>query len=60
MRVGFIGLGQMGLPMAQNILKAGFPLWVYNRTKDKAAPLLEKGANGRLLLLSWRLMRYCC
>jgi 3-hydroxyisobutyrate dehydrogenase-like beta-hydroxyacid dehydrogenase len=42
-RVGFVGLGHMGLPMALNILKAGFPLWVYNRTKDKAAPLLEKG-----------------
>jgi 3-hydroxyisobutyrate dehydrogenase-like beta-hydroxyacid dehydrogenase len=42
-RVGFIGLGTMGTPMAQNILKKGFPLWVYNRTKDKAAPLLEKG-----------------
>lgn len=42
-RVGFIGLGHMGLPMAQNILKAGFPLWAYNRTKEKAAPLLEQG-----------------
>ena len=42
-RVGFIGLGQMGLGMAANILKAGFPLWVYNRTKEKAAPLLEQG-----------------
>ncbi len=42
-RVGFIGLGHMGFPMAMNILKAGFPLWVFNRTKDKAAPLLEQG-----------------
>src|SRR5277367_33528 len=41
--VGFIGLGHMGLPMAENVLKAGFPLWVYNRTKEKAAPLLDKG-----------------
>jgi 3-hydroxyisobutyrate dehydrogenase len=32
-KVGFIGLGHMGLPMAENVLKAGFPLWVYNRTK---------------------------
>lgn len=44
LKVGFIGLGSMGLPMAQNILKAGFPLWVYNRTQGKAAPLLDKGA----------------
>jgi 3-hydroxyisobutyrate dehydrogenase-like beta-hydroxyacid dehydrogenase len=43
-RVGFIGLGNMGLFMAQNILKAGFPLWAYNRTKEKAAPLLQQGA----------------
>ena len=42
-QVGFIGLGSMGLPMAQNILKAGFPVWTYNRTKEKAAPLLEQG-----------------
>ncbi len=42
-RVGFIGLGNMGLPMAKNILKAGFPLSAYNRTKEKAAPLLERG-----------------
>ncbi len=40
--VGFIGLGHMGFPMAQNILKAGFPLCVYNRTKEKATPLLEQ------------------
>lgn len=43
-RVGFIGLGHMGLPMAQNILKKGFPLCVYNRTKEKAASLLDQGA----------------
>lgn len=43
-KVGFIGLGNMGLSMAANVLKAGFPLWIYNRTMDKAAPLLEKGA----------------
>lgn len=43
-KVGFIGLGNMGLPMAQNILKAGFNLSIYNRTKEKAASLLEKGA----------------
>lgn len=43
LRVGFIGLGNMGLPMAQNILKAGFPLFVYNRTKEKASALLAQG-----------------
>lgn len=33
--VGFIGLGIMGLPMAKNILAAGFPVVAYNRTADK-------------------------
>ena len=42
--IGWIGLGTMGMPMAENALKAGFSLKVYNRTKDKAAPLLDKGA----------------
>jgi len=42
-QVGFIGLGAMGLGMAQNILKAGFPLCVYNRTREKAAPILQQG-----------------
>nr|WP_291765219.1 NAD(P)-dependent oxidoreductase [Caldivirga sp. UBA161] len=37
-RVGFIGLGTMGAPMAMNIHKAGFPLIVYNRTRSKAEP----------------------
>src|SRR5216684_29735 len=42
--VGFIGLGGMGLAMATNLLKAGFGLRVYNRTSEKARPLLEQGA----------------
>ena len=36
-RIGFIGLGSMGLPMAKNLEKAGFALSVYNRTAAKAA-----------------------
>jgi len=42
--IGFIGLGGMGLAMATNVLKAGFGLRVYNRTAEKARPLLEQGA----------------
>ncbi len=42
--VGFIGLGGMGLAMATNLLKAGFDLRVYNRTAERARPLLERGA----------------
>lgn len=42
--VGFIGLGGMGSAMAANILKAGFGLRVYNRTAEKAEPLVGRGA----------------
>lgn len=43
-QVGFIGLGIMGQGMARNILKAGFPLTVWNRTASKAEALVESGA----------------
>lgn len=43
-RVGFIGLGLMGAPMAANIARAGYPLTVYNRSADKARGLGELGA----------------
>ena len=42
--VGFIGLGIMGQPMARNLLKAGFGLVVYTRTRRKADELLAEGA----------------
>ena len=42
--LGFIGLGNMGAPIAANLLKAGFGLRVYNRTALRAAPLTAKGA----------------
>jgi len=42
--VALLGLGVMGSGMAQNLLKAGFSLTVYNRTRAKAEPLAAKGA----------------
>ncbi len=42
--VAFIGTGLMGLPMAQNIMRAGYPLVVHTRTQAKARPLLDTGA----------------
>ncbi|WP_025731532.1 NAD(P)-dependent oxidoreductase [Heyndrickxia ginsengihumi] len=42
--IGFIGLGVMGRNMAFNLLKSGYSLNVYNRSKDKANLLLEQGA----------------
>ncbi|MCM3729012.1 NAD(P)-dependent oxidoreductase [Neobacillus cucumis] len=44
MKIGFIGLGTMGLPMAKNLLKNGYELTVYNRTKEKMDLLKEEGA----------------
>ncbi|MBI4597456.1 MAG: NAD(P)-dependent oxidoreductase [Candidatus Omnitrophica bacterium] len=43
-RMGFLGLGTMGTPMAANLLKAGFPLTVWNRTAAKMESLLKLGA----------------
>lgn len=43
-RIGFAGLGLMGLPMAQNLLAAGADVTVFNRTRAKAAPLEAAGA----------------
>jgi 3-hydroxyisobutyrate dehydrogenase len=44
MRVGFIGLGNMGAPLAGFVLGAGFPLVVHDLRKDAAAPVLARGA----------------
>ncbi|MFF9488926.1 NAD(P)-dependent oxidoreductase [Streptomyces sp. NPDC014676] len=44
MRVGFIGLGVMGRPMALNLARAGTPLVVWNRTAARCAPLRDAGA----------------
>jgi 3-hydroxyisobutyrate dehydrogenase-like beta-hydroxyacid dehydrogenase len=42
--IGFIGLGMMGKPMAENLLDAGYRLRVFNRSSDKAASLAQRGA----------------
>lgn len=43
-RIGFIGIGLMGQHMARNIMAAGYPLTVWNRTAERAKPLLDDGA----------------
>ncbi len=43
-RIGFAGLGLMGGRMARNVLKKGFPTTVWNRTPERAAPLVAEGA----------------
>jgi len=43
-KIGFVGMGIMGQPMAANIRNAGYEIMVYNRTKEKTVPLAEAGA----------------
>lgn len=44
MRIGMIGTGLMGFPMAMRLLETGYPVIVYNRTTSKVEPLREAGA----------------
>lgn len=43
-KIGFIGIGVMGNSMVKNLLKAGFPVQIYTRTKEKAAEAIAAGA----------------
>jgi 3-hydroxyisobutyrate dehydrogenase-like beta-hydroxyacid dehydrogenase len=42
--IGFLGLGKLGLPMAANLVDAGYAVTVHNRTASKADPLIARGA----------------
>ena len=42
-RIGWIGVGRMGTPMAERLLKAGHDVTIWNRTRAKAEPLVAKG-----------------
>ena len=42
-KVGWIGAGRMGAPMAERLLKAGYDVSIWNRTRAKAEPLAAKG-----------------
>ena len=44
MNIGFIGLGNIGYPMAANLISAGFALSVHDRVPTKAEPLVDRGA----------------
>jgi 3-hydroxyisobutyrate dehydrogenase-like beta-hydroxyacid dehydrogenase len=43
--IAFLGLGKMGLAMALNVQRAGFPITVWNRSPEKAQPLAAAGAS---------------
>src|SRR5215475_7492792 len=42
-KIGWIGMGRMGFPMAERLLKAGHDVSIWNRTRSKAEPLAAKG-----------------
>ena len=42
--IGFVGLGQMGQPMALNLMRSGFPLRVFDLREERLAPLVAQGA----------------
>ena len=44
-KVGFLGLGMMGSPMASRLLDTGHDVTVWNRTASKAQPLVDRGAS---------------
>ena len=48
MKIGFIGLGIMGKPMAKNLLKAGHEVWVNNRSQAPVEELVALGAHGAI------------
>ena len=69
-RLGYIGLGRMGKPMAINLLKAGYPLIVHNHSQGKVQELVSLGAqaatsqgrwlqNLTLFLLTCRIRLMC-
>ena len=45
MKIGWVGLGTMGIPMVRNLLNKGFPVRVYNRTREKEKELIKLGAS---------------
>jgi len=42
-KIGFIGLGLMGIPMAKRLISAGFPVYIWNRTKEKSLAIEKEG-----------------
>ena len=47
LKIGWIGMGRMGFPMAERLLKAGYDVAIWNRTRAKAEPLAAAG--GRIV-----------
>jgi 3-hydroxyisobutyrate dehydrogenase len=45
MKIGWVGLGAMGVPMVKNLLKKGFEVNIYNRTREKETELINLGAS---------------
>ena len=50
-KIGFIGLGNLGTPIALNLIDSGHTLYVYNRTASKAEPLQQRELLYAIVLL---------
>ena len=46
--IGFLGAGLLGTPIAANLLEAGYPVRIYNRTRAKLDPLVARGARAEV------------
>jgi hypothetical protein len=70
-RIGWIGTGVMGGPMCGHLMDHGYPMTVYNRSRERAAPLVQRGARwaepppprwpaSRISSLPWWVCRRMC
>src|SRR5258707_2395567 len=50
MKIGWVGLGTMGIPMVRNLLNNGFSVCIYNRTREKEKELIKLGASSAFSL----------
>jgi 2-hydroxy-3-oxopropionate reductase len=55
LKIGYIGLGLMGKSIARNIMQAGFPLMVHNRSQASVKELVAEGAQQPPLPQNWLL-----
>ena len=57
MKIGFVGLGIMGKPMAKNLIKAGYELIVYDFNREAVEDLVSCGAKAGIAERTWHLRR---
>lgn len=53
-KIGFIGVGIMGKSMVRNLMKAGFELHIYARTRSKVEDVISEGAIFNIFQMEWK------